>query len=472
MNLLIICEGVWLGTAAAATQRLQAAGHVAYVERRCSGGEYLLRAILALEGLLLGAGANAKAAPIPNGFVPDLIIDLTGEENLSGVPLMTVEINGWTNLEKGVASLKNDARRAHLVVLYEGREIDAGVPMISEQTLFSHNRDELLTALVSLIVHNVSRISAGRTKNIARSSESRTKGTFLHAYLTGLSRSIAGRMTRRRSAKRPFYWQTAWRLLDGPGIAETRQLQGQPFNVIGDDGDRFYADPFPFEHEGHPYIFVEEYPYATGKGKISVTKMGGDGGFQKPYGVLEEPHHLSYPNVFRHGGEIYMLPESGGAAELVLYRAERFPDRWVRHSVLMSGRSINDATIFQYGERLWMFATERYGAGSASDTMVVFSANKLSGPWSPHRFNPILVDRAGARPGGHVVEKEGRHFLPVQDGSRQYGGGLGLREIVQLNDDDVVLGPVQPIFAGPAWMGKSIHTLNRAGRLEVVDSTC
>jgi hypothetical protein len=88
----------------------------------------------------------------------------------------------------------------------------------------------------------------------------------------------------------------------------------------------------------------------------------------------------------------------------------------------------------------------------------------------PHPLNPVLIDRAGARPGGAFVEREGRLFLPVQDGSVTYGGGLGLVELLHLDDHKVVWGPVQPIAQGRAWRCRGVHTLNRSGRLEVIDS--
>ena len=102
--------------------------------------------------------------------------------------------------------------------------------------------------------------------------------------------------------------------------------------------------------------------------------------------------------------------------------------------------------------------------GSASDTMAVYSAPALRGPWAPHRLNPIVIDHSAARPGGAFIRRDGRIMLPVQDGSRAYGGGLGLMELVRLDEGDVVFGPVGPIGAGPAWARSGIHTLNRVGR--------
>jgi hypothetical protein len=97
--------------------------------------------------------------------------------------------------------------------------------------------------------------------------------------------------------------------------------------------------------------------------------------------------------------------------------------------------------------------------------MTVYSSDDLRGPWEPHRLNPITIDRSAARPGGAFIHRDGRVILPVQDGTEAYGGGLGLMDLVRLDEDDVVFAPPRPIGPGDAWMRAGIHTLNRAGRL-------
>jgi hypothetical protein len=117
----------------------------------------------------------------------------------------------------------------------------------------------------------------------------------------------------------------------------------------------------------------------------------------------------------------------------------------------------------------WLFATERDGHGSTSDTLVVFSAPSIEGPWIPHPMNPIVIDRRLARPGGAFVHVGGRILLPVQDGTEGYGGGLGLSELLALDRRTVRLSEPKPIAAAGDWPYPKIHTLNRAGRLEVID---
>ncbi|TJW73340.1 MAG: hypothetical protein E5V92_32465, partial [Mesorhizobium sp.] len=241
------------------------------------------------------------------------------------------------------------------------------------------------------------------------------------------------------------------------------------WSVLPDPGDHFYADPFPFWWQDRPFVFVEDYPHATGKAVISVAAFDSSGVPETPRVVLEEAHHLSYPQVFERDGVIWMLPEASAGGRLTLYRASGFPDRWVPETVLVEGE-ISDATLFDHEGMLWLFATDRDGHGSTSDTLVVFSAPALTGPWRPHPANPILIDHRMARPGGAFVRnREDRVLLPVQDGTQGYGGGLGLSELLELNRHAVRLSAPRPIDAAGDWPYPKIHTLNRAGRIEVID---
>ncbi|MGN6469506.1 MAG: glucosamine inositolphosphorylceramide transferase family protein [Rhizobiaceae bacterium] len=308
---------------------------------------------------------------------------------------------------------------------------------------------------------------ANRSGGRASHREKHGNAGFLRSYaFSALPR--LGKEALRRFRYRHAHWRVGYRFTDGPGVAEKGEL-GSGWRQIPDDGTHFYADPFPFEWRDRHFIFVEDYPHATGKALISVVEVDEAGAPSVPAAVLEEPFHLSYPQVFARDGEIWMLPEASASHRLTLYRAERFPDRWTPEAVLVDGMAVSDATLLEQGGQLWLFATDRDGYGSTSDTLVVFHAPRLAGPWTLHRRNPILIDRRRARPGGAFIRAGTRILLPVQDGTTGYGGGLGISELLQLDDEHVLLSDPVPVGAAGDWPYPQIHTLNRAGRLEVID---
>ena len=433
-----------------------------------------LTSILRLEASRSAASLAHAAALVETETAdePDLVIDLTGSAAAGAVPILTLALNGQSGLATGLATVLADGLRPELVARLDGKIVAVARPMLLDGVWLGRIANDILAAAVTLLEACATRLAKGV---LAPTDEEpqfvpRPPEGLLARYVPHIVAGLAGRAVARLTTRRAFYWRTAYRLVDGPGIAGTGRVDGAPFAVLPDDGQRFYADPFAFEQGGRLHLFVEEFPYALGRGIISVAELGPDGRFETPRPVLEEPHHLSYPQVFAHDGEIYMIPESSSAAELVLYRAAQFPHRWVREAVLVSGRRLNDMTLLVCDGRFWLIGTEQVGQGSASDTMVAWSAAALAGPWSPHPLNPIRIDRAAARPGGRFIQRDGRTFLPVQDGTLTYGGGLGLVELLELSDAAVRFGPLRPISPGPAWAVRGIHTFDRAGPLEVIDS--
>lgn len=456
--------------------KLEAAGHVASYRRTpaAAPSARAFDAVLAIESWRFGPSLAARVAPLPtvDRGPPDLIIDLTGSATRQATPILQLEFCGQGTFPAGINAMLASGQLPELAARLDGVVMARARPMLGDRFWLSRTCDDLLAGAMSLIMQSVARFFAGKLEPIADSAQPSLKnGGFVRHAVPYLCKGLVNRAVEKlRQRQRPFYWQVAYRLIDGPGIAETGKIDGSPFTVLPDDGERFYADPFVFERDGRHYLFVEEFPYATGRGVISVAELGGDGMFGIPRLVLEERHHLSYPQVFAHDGEIFMIPESGSAREVVLYRAVQFPDRWVRDTVLITDSDFNDATLLESDGRFWLLGTERYGYGSASDTLAAYSAPSLRGPWVGHALNPITVDHSAARPGGAIFRHGATQVLPVQDGSRAYGGGLGLMSLEQLDDNDVRFSSPRPICPGSAWARAGIHTLNRAGRVEVVDS--
>jgi len=273
-----------------------------------------------------------------------------------------------------------------------------------------------------------------------------------------------------RTLYRAPHWRVGWRFVDGPDVVD---LLGQPdtgWHDLPDDGYHFYADPFPFVYDGRTFLFVEDFDHRVGKGVISVVEYDARGPVGSPRPVLAHDVHLSYPFVLEHDGEVWMIPETCAAGTVELYRATRFPDRWERESVLIEGLEASDATPFVHDGRWWLAATVRDG-GSFSDSLHLWSAPDLRGPWRPHRTNPVLVDIASARPAGRVMLRDGRLLRPAQDGRAGYGAALTLTEITRLDDDAFEQRVVAHLGPGERWAGRRLHTLNRAGDLEVVDGS-
>ncbi len=293
-------------------------------------------------------------------------------------------------------------------------------------------------------------------------------------------RSVTGRAARGlvglavrtgyRSLFRTPHWKVGWRYVEGPDVLDTLSHPDTGWRELADDGHHFYADPFPVYRDGRHHLFVEDFDHRVGRGVISAVEFGPDGPLGTPREVLTHDVHLSYPCVVEDDGEMWMVPETSGAGTIELYRARRYPDDWVRERVLLDGLEASDATPFRHEGRWWMSATVRH-RGSFSDSLHLWHAPALTGPWEPHAHNPVLVDVGSARPAGHVVLRGDRLLRPVQDGRQSYGAALAVMEVTALAEDGFDQRLVGQLAPAEAWPGRRLHTLNRAGALECIDGS-
>jgi hypothetical protein len=236
--------------------------------------------------------------------------------------------------------------------------------------------------------------------------------------------------------------------------------------------DRFWADPFLLVHAGRTYLYFEELMFATQRGHISVAELRPDGTMLAPQRALVADHHLSYPFVFHHDGQIYMVPESRGDHCVPLYRCVEMPARWEKVGNLMDDVDMVDATIHFHDGRWWMFVNMiQNRGGSSCDELFLFHAESpITRDWTPHPMNPVVSDVRRARPAGKLFVHEGRLYRPSQDCSRRYGWGLNLNWVETLTTENYVEHLVSR--AEPRWAPdvRATHSFNREGNLHVIDA--
>jgi hypothetical protein len=220
-------------------------------------------------------------------------------------------------------------------------------------------------------------------------------------------------------------------------------------------------------------VFFEELPFKTGRAHISMLEIGADGRASPPVKVLERDHHLSYPFLAEHGGQLYMIPESAQAGTLEVYRCVDFPLRWKPERVLMQGVRLVDATFHRGPDRWWMFANAAaQGSRAFDDELHLFHAASLLGDWQPHRRNPVKSDVRGARPAGQLFWRNGALHRPAQICAPLYGSGLSIHRVLRLTPHDYAERQVERVLPSGADGLLGVHTINRAGDLTVVDAFC
>lgn len=333
--------------------------------------------------------------------------------------------------------------------------------------------DGVLSRVGLALVDHVSRVLAGAHLEADRSAlqvpAPLSSPSAAKAALLGV-RTIAAKVMERidRLLGRAPTWAFAWRRYDAPQPTSSAIIAGSELTLFRDDGKRYFGDPFGFTHEGADWVFVEELPFATGKGIISAARLEPDGTMATPRPVLELPCHLSYPQILTFDGQIWMMPESSANRTIEIHRAVAFPGRWERHATLIEG-SFHDATMFAHGGAWWITAAEADWQASTWDTLAVFRAAHPLGPWHRVGHGAVLTDVRSARPAGTPFVVDGRLVRPAQDCTGGYGSALTLAEVTRLDATGFTQRSLGRITFDEASGFSGPHTLNQIGRWQLLD---
>lgn len=223
-------------------------------------------------------------------------------------------------------------------------------------------------------------------------------------------------------------------------------------------GGTMAADPFAILVDGVWNLFFEMTTRTSPNAVIGCATSGDLRNWQIVGTVLEEDHHLSYPFVFEHEGDIFMMPESKRARSITIYRAVEFPQRWQPVRAILRGRYF-DASMVRYEGRYWLFV------GWLSYSLRIFHADHPLGPWRPHAWTCIRCYASGAaRPGGRPHVFDGKLVRFAQDNASHYGHRLRAWHVTKISrwwyeEEPLIPGPVlEP--AGTGWNGRCMHHID------------
>ncbi len=418
-------------------------------------------------------------APSPSLPVPaDLLIDLSGADALA--VLAPRLVHGVWRLsayepEAGLHTLSTGAALERVtldrVIGDPVRRERVNEADFSPKFLLGRHRDFIREKSVRLLMQSLRRLArSGRIEAAAAGSAApaRQATGSVAAYTAQAARGAAVRLLSRAQAHaglRP----DMWRLQSGLGGLEAVTLEaGAP---LAPDGNRIWADPFLHRHGGADYVFYEDMEYASGRGRISVGRFGPDG-FEELGPALETPYHLSFPYVFSHGGDLFMLPETHQTRRIEVWRCRQFPFSWELHATALEGSVCADSILVDM-DGTWRLFTSLTD-DSFNDLCGELHLFTADGPdlkrLEPHPLNPVVVGSTRARNAGRIFKQDGAWRRPAQESAGGvYGRALKIMEIEALSDDRYVEREVFRLDPGGRRDVKAVHHFDRAGDRWIID---
>lgn len=205
-----------------------------------------------------------------------------------------------------------------------------------------------------------------------------------------------------------------------------------------DCGSRYWlADPFLFEWGNKVFLFYEAFDLYENKGKIGYSIYNEDEKtFSPPQIIISEKYHMSFPFIFSKGEEIYIMPESCGDYSVHLYRAQSFPKKWERDSIILPDVYACDSVLLEKDNKSFIIASEMYHnvpCEQYSSCWVKNRLYKLDGFSVKDEGIKVAEGDFGIRNAGKIFIDNGKCFRIGQDcRGKQYGRGLVLFEIESL----------------------------------------
>jgi hypothetical protein len=264
-----------------------------------------------------------------------------------------------------------------------------------------------------------------------------------------------------------FYENWVIGLIDQPITHAPTWTQTPPIRWITSfDKKRYLADPFPWPGSADTFL-AESYATDTRIGSLVALKLG-DGGITDEVPLnLPLPGHLSFPFLFQHDGQTFMMPESCAARRLEIFCWQPENNKWIPYTTIFTDKPVADAVLFLKDAYFWVFYTDV--THDPHDNLHLIYAPSLRGPWLAHPHNPVQRGRSQCRGAGNVFKAGGKLYRPAQDCSRVYGGALRLMEIVTCTPTSYEEIEVAHLVPTARDVPDGIHTLNAWGDRCLVD---
>ncbi len=228
----------------------------------------------------------------------------------------------------------------------------------------------------------------------------------------------------------------------------------------------YVADPIPWPGRSD-LILCERFSHGTGRGSLQALTVQDGRIIDRLDVALPVDCHLSYPFVWMDEGRILCLPEMGASRRQLIYElSQDAPPRpvcTVADNVVMA-----DPTLFRSEGLYWIAYTD--GDIGLYDNLCLLWAERLEGPWHPHRANPVKIDVRSSRGAGALFRSGERLIRPAQDCSRTYGGSVVLNRVLECTTTAYREERVATVLPDPAGrFPDGLHTFSVCGDFVLID---
>lgn len=232
--------------------------------------------------------------------------------------------------------------------------------------------------------------------------------------------------------------------------------------IVNPYRDRWFADPFILDvTDDYVYVLAEEYEFKTQKGRIAKLSVNRQTLQIDDFVILLElSTHLSFPNILRNGGHVYVYPESCHSGKLDLYEYDSQQEK------LVFVQTICDDAIWDSSIVNVIGIPQLFTANKNDYFLDVYNWDVATSRFV--FFKSIPSAEKSSRMAGQLLKYREKTYMPSQYCERVYGGSIVIKEVV-VNEGIYSFREIKRLDSPHPKRRIKMHTMNEYKGLVIID---
>lgn len=192
------------------------------------------------------------------------------------------------------------------------------------------------------------------------------------------------------------------------------------------EGKKWFADPFILDYdESEIHLLVEEFDYQVHRGRIAKIIVNRRNWTVEDCKILLDiDTHLSFPMIWKHDDEVFVLPENyhSGAWKMYRYDADKNKLDFMHQ---MMDEKLTDAIVLQRDNLYYILSS--FSPTPNGKELSIWKSDKLTGKYE--KCQSIHFAENIGRNAGMVFQADGCFIRPAQESNEEYGHALVFQKL-------------------------------------------
>jgi hypothetical protein len=140
-----------------------------------------------------------------------------------------------------------------------------------------------------------------------------------------------------------------------------------------------------------------------------------------------------------------------------MFKFDPVKEEFVQYAILIENIQAIDPSLVFWNDKYWIFCGLKNR--NPNESLFAYYADQLTGPYEPHRLNPVKTDPRGSRPAGTMLTDGDVLLRPAQYSVDHYGQKILLQSVQTLTGNRFEENPMGEFAPQSSWEHSAgLHT--------------